>query len=154
MNNTAIINILHADDDKDDCLFFKEALSELSIAASLITVNDGEQLMKHLMCVSDNLPHVLFLDMNMPRKNGFECLVEIKKHEMLKKLPVVILSTSFDGQKANELYENGAHCYICKPADFNDLKKAIHRAILLVTENKSKPSKENFLLSRPKTISR
>jgi DNA-binding NtrC family response regulator len=154
MNSTATLNILHADDDKDDCLFFKEALAELSIITSLITVNDGEQLMKHLMGVSENLPHVLFLDLNMPRKNGFECLVEIKKHALLKKLPVIIFSTSYDEQKANALYESGAYCYICKPPDFNELKKAIHSALLLVKENNSKPSKENFLITRLKTRSR
>ena len=70
--------ILLADDDTDDCIFFKEALDELLLPTKLMTVHDGEQLMHLLANESTELPDVLFLDLNMPRKNGFECLEEIK----------------------------------------------------------------------------
>ncbi len=81
------LNILLADDDTDDCVFFKRALKELAIPISLTTVHDGEQLMDFLANKTNELPHVLFLDLNMPRKNGFECLSEIKSNEKLSQLP-------------------------------------------------------------------
>ena len=78
------LQILLADDDKDDRFLFREALSELPLFTNLETVHDGEQLMNYLNEHSDSLPHVLFLDLNMPRINGFECLSEIKHDEKLK----------------------------------------------------------------------
>ena len=145
------LNILLADDDHDDCLFFTDALDELALNTSLVTVHDGEQLMQYLKTVSANLPDALFLDLNMPRKNGFECLTEIKTHQIFKNLPVIVYSTSFDAEKANQLYNLGANYYICKPTNFEDLKKVIHKAILLVNQNSGQASKENFLLNKLKT---
>ena len=138
-----------ADDDKDDCLFFKEALEELPITADLTIVHDGEQLMQLLSerSIDPPPPHVLFLDLNMPRKNGFEVLSELKLDEKLKKLPVIIFSTSFAEDMANLLYKIGAHYYIRKPADFAQLKKVIYQALVLATdENMMQPAKENFVL--------
>src|ERR1041384_4215132 len=83
------IQILLSDDDKDDCFLFREALSELPHQTHLEIVNDGEQLMNYLHEHADRLPDVLFLDLNMPRKNGFECLSEIKHNDKLSSLPVV-----------------------------------------------------------------
>src|SRR5690349_17225741 len=107
------INILIADDDKDDILLFNEALSELPLITSLTTVSDGEKLMQYLSGNTSNLPDMLFLDVNMPRKNGFECLIEIKKQSAFNNLAVVIYSTSFEEDKVTQFYENGAHYYIC-----------------------------------------
>ena len=145
------LNILLADDDHDDCLFFKDALNELALNTSLVTVHHGEQLMQYLKTVSANLPDALFLDLNMPRKNGFECLTEIKTHQIFKNLPVIVYSTSFDAEKANQLYNLGANYYICKPTNFEYLKKVIHKAILLINQNSGQASKENFLLNKLKT---
>lgn len=140
-------SIFLADDDKDDCLFFKEALEELPITTNLTTVHDGEQLMQ-LLAQTSKLPHVLFLDLNMPRKNGFSCLEEIKRSERLKSLPVIMFSTSPAENTADMLYTSGAHFYICKPANFLQLKRVIHEAlILLVNGNGSQPAKENFMLT-------
>jgi CheY-like chemotaxis protein len=141
--------LLLADDDKDDCLFFKDALDELPITADLTTVHDGEQLMELLAekAFEPPPPHVLFLDLNMPRKNGFECLAEIKLDEKLKLLPVIIFSTSFEQDVVNLLYKKGAHYYIRKPAEFSQLKKVIYQALLLATEeNTMQPAKEDFVL--------
>lgn len=122
------IRLLLADDDEDDCFLFKEALNELHVSVSLTTVHDGEQLML-MLAHNAALPQLLILDLNMPRKNGFECLAEIKKNDHMKDLPVVIFSTSFDSEVINKLYRNGAHLYIRKPSDFSDLKKAIRDAL-------------------------
>src|SRR6186997_3602273 len=98
-------NLLLADDDIDDCTFFEDALEDLSISATLLTVNDVVQLMNFLSANSNNLPDVLFLDLNMPRKSGFECLSEIKLIDELKHLPVIIFSTSLDINIVDLLYE-------------------------------------------------
>ncbi len=145
------INILLADDDKDDCMFFKEALEELQLQTKLTTVHDGEQLMQLLTDKSNDHFHVLFLDLNMPRKNGATCLQEIKSSKKLKSLPVIIFSTSYDEQIADLLYKNGAHYYICKPADFSEFQKVIQHAITLVSgKNSTEPLKEKFLLNNLK----
>lgn len=140
-------NLLLADDDSDDCLFFKEALEELPVDASLSTVNDGEQLMDFLSSNSGDLPDALFLDLNMPRKSGLECLTEIKETEELKHLPIIIFSTSLDLDVVDSLYEKGANYYIRKPGDFSALKKVIFEAITLTNNANSKhPNRNEFIL--------
>lgn len=140
-------NILLADDDKDDCLLFKEVLEELHLKTSLTSVHDGEQLMRLLTKKSSDNFDVLFLDLNMPRKNGFECLAEIKRIGNLKSLPVIIISTSYDPMVTDLLYRNGAQHYICKPADFSELRTIIQEALLLVSEhNNVQPPREKFQL--------
>ena len=146
MDNTQY-NLLLADDDADDCMFFKEALEELPVASVLTTVNDGVELLHLLTTKSNILPDILFLDLNMPRKTGFECLTEIKLDEKLKQLPVIIFSTSFDHEIVNLLYDMGADYYIRKPGDFTKLKKTIHEAITITAQKKDiRPEKEKFVI--------
>jgi CheY-like chemotaxis protein len=140
--------VLLADDDKDDCLFFKDALEELPLTTHLTIVHDGDQLMKLLMKKTSQLPHVLFLDLNMPRKNGFECLTEIKLNKELSQLFVIIFSTSFKHEIVDLLYEKGAQYYIRKPSEFAQIKKVIHQALTNIAErNFEQPEKKNFVLT-------
>lgn len=133
-------NILLADDDMDDRFFFAKALKEITVATKLVTVNNGEQLMDYLNDNTEQLPHVLFLDLSMPRKTGFECLAEIKENEKLKSLPVVMYTTSytrsidFEDNLKNTLNRMGAQDYIRKPADFEVLKQVIHEALIKLIE--------------------
>src|ERR1035437_4799733 len=137
---SAPINILLADDDVDDRSFFKKALEEIPLATHLTIVRDGEQLMDCLSENSEHLPDVLFLDLSMPRKTGFECLSEIKGNKKLKDLPVIMFSTSFtrgisfEGDLISILLKIGAQDFIRKPGDFVLLKQAIHNAIIKVAE--------------------
>ena len=89
------LNILLADDDLDDRSFFEKALEEIPIATKLVMVYNGEQLMDHLDNKANLIPDILFLDLSMPRKTGFECLVEIKENKRLKDIPVIMFTTSF-----------------------------------------------------------
>ncbi len=140
-------NILLVDDDADDCMFFKDALDELAVNASLRTVNNGEELMNFLVNGINNLPDILFLDFNMPRKTGFECLAEIKLNEKFNQIPVIIFSTSRNPEVMDMLYNKGAKYYIRKPPTFVNLKSVINKAIALCRENKiSQPSKEKFVI--------
>lgn len=143
------LNILLADDDTDDCLFFKEAVEELYLNTELSTQHDGEQLMQYLNTESNKLPDMLFLDLNMPRKNGFECLSEIKANPKLEQLPVIIFSTSFEQEVVNLLYKNGAQNFIRKPSDFSQFKKIIHQTIntLIALQNMPQQTRENFVLT-------
>ena len=138
--------ILHADDDIDDCQLFNEALEELGLSFQLTTVHNGEQLM-NLLKESEILPDMLFLDLNMPRKNGFQCLSEIKESELLRPLPVIIISTSFEQKIINLLYENGAMYYLRKPNDFPKFKRMIDNAIALIVQKKyTQPPLEEYVL--------
>lgn len=141
------INILLADDDKDDRFFFDKALKELPTQTNLTTVGDGEQLMKYLLENSSKLPDVLFLDLNMPRKNGTECLAEIKDNEKLKDLPVVIYSTSLQEEVAEQLYKAGANYYVRK-TDLAELKTILLRVLnLMIEKNFKRPSREEFIVT-------
>ncbi|TMI66413.1 MAG: response regulator [Bacteroidetes bacterium] len=142
------INLLLADDDMDDCDFFKDALNDLSIATNLTLVHNGVELMQLLTKKELELPHALYLDFNMPRKNGFECLIEIRSNEKLKELPIIIFSTSFDKEVVDLLYVNGANYYIRKPAEFSNLKKVIFKSLTLILgNNDQQPLKENFIIN-------
>ena len=146
--NSIPFNLLLADDDTDDCIFFKEALEELGVSTKLTIVNDGEQLMQLLTTKRETLPHVLYLDLNMPRKNGVDCLTEIKRNEKLRPLPVIIFTTSFDTEVVNLLHKFGAHYYIRKPAEFSNLKKIISKSLNLISESPNvQPAKDKFVLS-------
>lgn len=151
-NKSSLVKILLSDDDEEDCLFFKEALEELPLQTTLNMVHDGEQLMHYLLNHISSLPDILFLDLNMPRKKGCECLAEIRNNPLMNALPVVIFSTSCDKEKASMLYETGAHYYVCKPPGFEELKMLIHRVLNYVEQNKSQPPRENFMLNQLRTL--
>jgi CheY-like chemotaxis protein len=145
--NLKQLHILLADDDIDDCHFFKEALESLPQNTKLTTVHNGDDLMNYLAENSERLPHVLFLDINMPRKNGFECLSEIKNNEALKDLPVVMYSTSGSKDKINILFNTGADVYIRKPGNFAQLVQVIHHALPLAAENIFSNGKLKYILN-------
>ena len=141
------MNILLADDDTDDCMFFKEALKELFLPTALTAVHDGEQLMELLTSSTTELPHVLFLDLNMPRKNGFECLSEIKLNEKLNGIPVIIFSTSFELETVNRLHKSGALYYIRKPSQYSQFKSLIQQSLTYIAQAMiEQPNRDNFVL--------
>jgi len=131
------LNILLADDDIDDQIFFEKVLSELPISTKLTKFRNGEELMTHLTTNTDNSSSndILFLDISMPYKTGFECLVEIKENEKLKDLPVVMLSCSFtksidfEQNLIDTLTKMGAAGFIRKPDSFEQLKILIGKTL-------------------------
>ena len=140
-------NLLLAEDDPDDCLFFWEALEELPLHINLTTVNDGVELMQQLRSSSDSLPDLVFLDLNMPRKNGVECLLEIKQNEKLNDIAIAIYSTSSSEDHIEETFINGANIYIKKPNDFEKLKKILSEIVTINWQyHTSGLNKENFLM--------
>ena len=139
--------ILLADDDADDCMFFADSLAELNLSIKLVSVNDGETAMNWLN-TTDKIPDIIFLDMNMPCKNGGECLAEIKEIEHLKHVPIVIISTSLDENIIKSLHKGGALFFIKKPNLFGHLKLLIAEVIELVSNGDTNPSTlEKFVLT-------
>jgi CheY-like chemotaxis protein len=124
------LKLILADDDLDDCLLFKEALSELPVKATLTIVKDGDDLLKALALQPLEPPNLIFLDLNMPRKNGFECLMEIKAMEIHKKIPVVVFSTSINEALTRSLLEMGVTECIMKPSSYAELKDLILNVLL------------------------
>jgi len=143
-----LIHVLLADDDEDDRLFFKEAFESIRIKTIVKTVNDGVELMNYLALNKNKLPHILFLDLNMPLKSGMECLLEIKRTDYLKDLVIAIYSTSASEQDIEDAFVNGANVYIKKPHDFTTLKKLLDEVITINWHyHTSGLNRDGFLLS-------
>lgn len=148
-------HVLLADDDKDDCSFFRDVLEEIGVADIFNTVSDGEKLMQMLLDKPGQLPDILFLDLNMPLKTGIECLSEIKMDSRLKQMPVIIFSTSFKTEVVDTLYNMGAHHYIRKPSEYVNLKKVITQTLCIPAHKLAvQPAKEQFVLQPKKTKDR
>jgi CheY-like chemotaxis protein len=141
-------NIFLADDDTDDCILFEDALREICNSSQLTTANDGIQLMD-LLHTHSTLPDVIFLDLNMPRKNGFECLAEIRERPQLKNIPIVIFSTTAQPEAVKNVYENGANCFVCKPNTFQQLKLAIQHVLSINWGPDQKPLPQEQFIYQP-----
>ena len=145
--NNKLFNILLADDDEGDRVIFKQAFSELKIKTEVHTVNNGLQLMERLNMKDVQSPNLLFLDLNMPHKNGLECLKEIRRNLKLKDIFIAIYSTSDNEKDMEETFSNGANIYITKPNDFNSLKQVLEKAVSTAFHYEDQAMKrENFLL--------
>jgi len=117
---------LLAEDDDDDYLITLDALSELGLEKNVKRVKDGDELMKYLLHQppfeqedDSPTPDMIFLDLNMPRKDGREALKEIKSNSELKKIPIIILTTSNSPDDIASTYEYGANSYIQKPDSYD-----------------------------------
>jgi len=140
-------SIFLADDDSDDCAVFEDALNELNDNVRLTVSNDGVELLDTLHETVPPPPYVIFLDINMPRKDGFESLKEIRETEKMKGIPVVILSTSSSQNIIDMAFLLGANYYICKPTSYPMLKQMIGKVLAFDTnELHRKPNREDFVL--------
>jgi len=147
MNHDALY-LLIADDDDDDRLFFKEAIEASKVKTVLTMVNDGVELMNYLTKPEIHLPNLVFLDLNMPRKSGIECLIEIRNNNKFKDLSIAIYSTSAMENDIEETFIKGANIYIKKPNDFQVLKNILAKVITINWQyHTSGLNKENFILN-------
>ena len=126
--NGSVITILMADDDEDDRMFAMDALDEARLANQVDFVEDGEELMEYLHrrgrfseMKEDSLPGLILLDLNMPRKDGREALKEIKADPELRRIPVVVLTTSKAQEDIFRTYDLGVSSFITKPVSFEGL---------------------------------
>lgn len=118
-------NILLVEDDRVDCMTIKRALQEVSIDNRLDIVSNGEEALAYLLSADNDLPGLILLDLNMPRMNGIEFLKTVKNHPGLKRIPVVVLTTSRAGQDINAGFELGAAGYMVKPLDYGEYLDAV-----------------------------
>lgn len=140
-------HIILVDDDEDDRMFFTDAFEELKIKTKVATYNDGVYLMEYLKGTEDSLPDIIFLDLNMPRKSGMECLKEIKEDDRYKDIVIVIYSTSASEQDIEATFVKGANVYIKKPSNFKTLKKLLSHVVSTNWQyHTSGLNKDNFLL--------
>jgi len=132
---TPPLNILIAEDDLDDRILFEKAISEIPIPTKHYIVKNGDQLMKYLHTIQGPLPDVIFLDLSMPLKTGFECLAEIKDHTKFKELNVVMVTASFTrGTDLEDILRStlagmGAMDYIRKTGNVEHLKADLQQTL-------------------------
>lgn len=121
--------ILIAEDDADDRFLLQEAFKKNLFDDTLVFLNNGADVMQYLneelSSNQQRLPYFLLLDLNMPKKDGRIVLNEIKQHDKLKKIPVIIFSTTNNEQQMRQCYELGANSYITKPSNFDSLSKIV-----------------------------
>ncbi|MFN3851303.1 MAG: response regulator [Spirosomataceae bacterium] len=114
-------HILIADDDEDDFFLVKSALEDNGFEGKIDFVENGIELLNFLKKNTGNLPDLVLLDLNMPKKDGREVLVELRQVPALAMIPVIVFTTSKAPEDIKTCYANGANCYISKPSSFDDL---------------------------------
>jgi|SRR5688500_6736010 len=139
-------NILLAEDDADDRDLFLEAMSLVDPSIKVATVENGEKLMKHLQ-QSRDFPDCIFMDLNMPKKNGKECLNEIRANERTRKIPVVIYTTSLNTRDIDDTFNRGASNFMRKPGSFRELRELLYKYLISFQPANIQKVKNNFVLN-------
>jgi len=129
-NSIRNIEILLVEDNPADARLIVEVFDGFTIKKHLTIAKDGEEAMDYLnkkgKYKDRNCPSIIILDLNLPKKDGREILKEIKQHENLKSIPVVILTTSSDENDVKNSYSNYASAYLTKPANFDEFVRLIN----------------------------
>ncbi|MEX2604489.1 MAG: response regulator [Gracilimonas sp.] len=141
------LRVLLTDDDEGDRLVFKEIIDEMETDTIVHMVNDGEELMDFLKKANNPLPHIIFLDLNMPNMNGIECLKEIRSDDRYSEVSIAIYSTSTSDMDIKDTFQFGANIYITKPGNYNELKKVLAKALTVTRLNQDSDfNRANFVL--------
>ena len=121
---TAERRILLVEDNAGDVRLTREALLEAQVDAELVAVPDGEQALAYLRGDAA-IPELILLDLNLPKKNGLEVLEEVKGDPGLRRVPVIMLTTSSSARDIAACYDRGVNCYVVKPLDLDDFTALI-----------------------------
>jgi CheY-like chemotaxis protein len=125
--------ILLVEDNPGDVRLTEETLGESRVAHSLSVVRDGADAIAFLRCEDSYAnaprPHLILLDLNLPKKDGREVLAEIKSDEHLRLIPVVVLTTSEAEQDVRKAYELHANCYVTKPVELDEYIGAVKSVV-------------------------
>lgn len=119
--------VMLADDDADDRMFFEDAVREIQLQVHVTMVKDGMELMNYLAGSGIILPQIIFLDLNMPFKNGFQSLVEIRSIKAFRDIYIVLYSTTARPSDIEAAYEKGANLFIRKPNSYTELKQILNK---------------------------
>ena len=139
--------IIMADDDIGDRYLFKDAIQQINKNISLKLLEGGNELMNYLLNPRNILPDLIFLDINMPYKNGMMCLEEIRSHDRLKNLNVIIYSASSKLENIELSLNKGANLYFAKSSTFQDLINRLNRILKMNWDDFNPDSLEKFVLS-------
>lgn len=134
-------SIFYIDDDQDDLDFFSDAVSALGTNVQLFLFPDD---MFKILRNPPPKPSLIFLDLNMPLKTGFEIIQEIKQSDQLKKLPLIVYSTASSADIVKRCWNSGASLFITKPTSLEALKNAIDYALQIDWDN-HRPTVQQFL---------
>lgn len=143
INTKIIARVILAEDDIDDQNIFQIALEEIDSAIRAEFVSNGKELL-HLL--QNNKPDLLFLDLDMPYKNGLECLVEMRNNPGLEKIPVVVFSSTTRPSNIQTAYEMGAHLFFIKPPVYSDYLSSI-KSILKLNWNDPEAVREQYCIN-------
>ena len=121
--------VLLIDDDQDDSELFKEAIEEVNPGISFYHIEDGKQAISQLVDHRTLTPDLIFLDINLPRISGWECLKQFKEERHLHTIPVIIYSTSSQQKEKETASQLGAAGFITKPDDFEELKTVLQKIL-------------------------
>lgn len=125
-----LVDILLVEDNPGDVLLTKEAFAEAKVKNNISVARDGEEALDYLYkrngFESAVIPDIILLDLNMPKKDGREVLAEIKDNETLKRIPVVILTSSQAEQDVAKSYDLHANSYVLKPVDLNKFTEIVN----------------------------
>ncbi len=134
---TKALKILLIEDDMIEVMKLNRVVSSLEIKHQTIEVNNGEEALKHLE-QKDNLPDIILLDLNMPKINGIEFLSILKKDELLRYIPTIILTTSNNQKDLEECYKIGVAGYVLKPLKYEDYVSKIEKLLAYWSINELK----------------
>jgi DNA-binding NtrC family response regulator len=137
------ITIFYTDDDEDDLVFFREAVHSISPNIKLYTYQNGYDLL-HALENPPPVPKVIFLDINMPTKSGYDVLCEIKNSDLLRDIPVIMYSTTCTVENVSRCKSMGANYFITKATDVNGMIESINHAIKIDWDS-FKPGTANFV---------
>lgn len=133
------------DDDEDDRMIFEDALKEVSTQIELVALDEGGKLIQALK-KAEKLPDIIFLDLNMPNKNGKETLKDLRQLSHAANIPVIIYSTSTSDVDIDQTYEAGANTYFEKPYSLNYLIEGLRKLTQFDWINNPRPSRENYFI--------
>ena len=123
------LQVLLVEDNEGDVRLIKEAFSESKIDKTFSVARDGEEALNYLYArgkyADRTKPDIILLDINLPKKNGFEILESINNDPVLKKIPVIMLSSSSSEEHVTKSYDLNANCYVTKPVDFDEYTQAV-----------------------------
>ena len=147
MGTVKIHLVLMAEDDDNDVFFLERAFKQAQIANPVHRVKDGEEALAYLKGEGQYsnrekfpLPHLMLLDLKMPRKNGFEVIQWVRQQPGLRRMPLVVLTSSKEDPDVNRAYELGANTYLVKPVKFEglvDMMKTLNLYWLILAEKPS-----------------
>ena len=120
------LNILLVDDDFDDREMFIEVVLEIDSSVKFLTATNGNDALQQLI-KTDNLPDIIFLDLNMPRMNGFQCLQHLKNNERYAAIPVIMYTTSGNTEDKEKAKRLGALKFLTKPSCIKLLKEELEK---------------------------